>query len=170
MSLHPLGRSHRTVLRRAWWWSWRRRIALEVDVRWPAADDVVRVVDLHLSTGDVASRHREARRVIASLAADATPTVIAGDLNEAPGGEVLARFRAAGWTDAWAAVAPVEGGSTNWTPGPRGGRPPDQRLDYVLAPPGWTVVEAQVPATAHAIDWYAERSDHLPLLATLSPA
>ena len=61
-------------------------------------------------------------------------------------------------------------GSTNWTAGSRLGRPPTQRIDYVLAPPGSTVEECRVLAEAERFDEFAGFSDHLPLAADDPPS
>ena len=54
-------------------------------------------------------------------------------------------------------------GATNWTPGHRAGRPPTQRIDHVLVPPGWVVIAAEVGGGT-TVDRFAELSDHLPLV------
>jgi len=96
------------------------------------------------------------------------PPIIAGDFNDAPDGPGPADLEAAGWVDAWKLERLVDvDGSTNWTAGARRGRPPTQRLDYVFVPAGWTVVDAAVLAPAERFDWFAERSDHLPLSAVI---
>lgn len=200
LSPHPVGGVERLVLRRAGWWSWRRRIALVATVTTPGGP--ITVVDTHLSPGSEAGPAGRRRRE-ATVLIGATPgAVIAGDLNEEPGGAALAALVAAGWVDAWAAAHPAgaaagatagveageasevsevsevgdapetpgaggTGGATNWTPGPRLGRPPTQRLDYVLAPAGWRVEVCRVLAAPDELDWFAARSDHLPLLARL---
>ncbi len=99
------------------------------------------------------------------------PPMIAGDCNDGPDGPGPADFTAAGWIDAWMLdrLADVDG-STNWTAGTRLGRPPTQRLDYVFVPPGWLVLDAAVLAPPDRLDWFAERSDHLPLVRNGQPA
>jgi hypothetical protein len=39
----------------------------------------------------------------------------------------------------------------------------------VFAPTGWTVTDARVLAEPDRLTWFAERSDHVPLLAELHP-
>jgi endonuclease/exonuclease/phosphatase family metal-dependent hydrolase len=166
---HRLVGTTRFVLRGQRWWDWRRRIAVaaEIDRRgWPFD-----VINIHLSPHDDSDdRRREAAIVIDFARRLPRPPVIAGDCNDVPGGPGPADLNAAGWIDAWALDRLADAdGSTNWTSGQRRGRSPTQRLDYVFAPAGWTVVDAAVLATAERFDWFAERSDHLPLVAVLRP-
>lgn len=164
---HRLVSSASFILRRTWFWTWRRRIALEALI--DRNGELFGVVNVHLSLqGDREHRRREAHIVIERARRSAELPLIAGDCNDVANGPGPAEFITGGWVDAWALdrLADVDG-STNWTPGSRLGRPPTQRLDYVFAPPGWTVEDAAVLASADRYDWFAERSDHLPLSATL---
>jgi endonuclease/exonuclease/phosphatase family metal-dependent hydrolase len=184
LSRFPLTRSAVRTLRWAPFWSWRRRVALATDVLAPAGQ--VTVVNVHLSPHDLAAqRHAEAAAVVRLAGTGATErTCLVGDLNDVPGGASHAAFLAAGWTDVWtrrplagAAPPPAAGsdGATNWSDsGAREGRPPDQRLDYVLVPAGWAVVQATVPAgdpgpPGTAFDRWARLSDHLPVMSVVQP-
>lgn len=166
---HRLRSTAAFVLRRSWSLNWRRRIALAAEIE--RGNDRFGVINVHLSPhDDGASRDAEARIVVDRARRTDPCPVIAGDLNDAPGGpgyEVLAR---AGWSDAWTTdtLADLDG-ATNWSPGNRLGRPPDQRIDVVFVPPGWVVEDARVLAEVERFDWFAGRSDHVPLLATLRP-
>jgi endonuclease/exonuclease/phosphatase family metal-dependent hydrolase len=166
---HRIVRSDRFVIRRQRWWDWRRRIAIhaEIDVRGRRVD----VIDVHLSPHDHAEdRRREAARVVAVARALPRLPLIAGDCNDVADGPGPGDFRTAGWVDAWELESHSDvDGSTNWTAGDRRGRPPTQRLDYIFVPPGWTVADSVVGATADRFDWFAERSDHLPVSATVVP-
>jgi endonuclease/exonuclease/phosphatase family metal-dependent hydrolase len=79
-------------------------------------------------------------------------------------------FTGSGWADAWL-IDKLENvdGLTNWTAGDREGRAPDQRLDFVFSPTAWTVDDAKVLAAPEQYDWFAQRSDHVPLVAALRP-
>jgi len=169
---HPLVEARRFVLRRSWIWGWRRRVGVDVTVRTGAGP--VRVIDVHLSPHDHgAHRLREVRILLAHAGRSPVPPVVVGDLNELPGGGALGALATAGWRDAWAAVHDDDG-ATNWTGGRRGGRPPTQRIDYVLVPAGADVGSAVVIRGPHGdgvdhIDAMAELSDHLPLVVELRP-
>lgn len=150
------------VLRRSLLFTWRRRVAVLATIE--AAHARVAVVNVHLSPHDDGdARGREAGIVVAR----APGAVVGGDFNDRPGGAAPVAFESAGWTDAWASVHHDEPGFTNWTPGRRAGRPADQRLDYVMSPPGWTVVDAFVGSASFDADRFGGLSDHLPLVARL---
>jgi endonuclease/exonuclease/phosphatase family metal-dependent hydrolase len=171
LTRHRLVASESFVLRWAPFWSWRRRMALEATLERDGSP--FGVVDVHLSPhGEGGRRRDEAQRILARIADATHATVIGGDLNELPGGPAHATFTAAGWTDAWQAVNGDDeaAGATNWTSGPRIGRPPTQRLDYVLVPRGWSVEACVVPIDPASYDDAAVLSDHLPVAATLYPA
>lgn len=160
---HRVVRSRRFVLRRAWIWSWQRRIGVDVTV--DTGVGVVRIIDVHLSPHDHdAERLREANLVL-TRAGREPPPIVVGDLNELPGGGALRTLAAAGWRDAWAVVhGDGDGGATNWTAGSRGGRPPTQRIDFVLVPPGSRVMTAAVIADDLDDVEMGSLSDHLPLV------
>lgn len=166
---HHLRSAETFLLRRSWFWNWRRRIGLVAEIE--RGDERFGVINVHLSPhaeGD--HRRREAHLVVErARRADRFP-VIAGDLNDVPGGPGYTVLTGSGWFDAWSIEKSVEAdGATNWTPGDRFGRVPTQRLDFVFVPAGWTVDEARVLAEADRFDWFAERSDHLPLLVIVRP-
>jgi endonuclease/exonuclease/phosphatase family metal-dependent hydrolase len=166
---HRLVDRSRVVLRRRPWWDWRRRVAARATIE--RAGMLFDIIDIHLSPHDHGdSRRREAAVVLDIARRLPRSAIIAGDCNDAPDGPGPAEFSAAGWVDAWTLdrLADVDG-STNWTSGARLGRPPTQRLDYVFVPPAWTVLDAAVLAPADRLDWFAARSDHLPVSATTCP-
>lgn len=177
LSPHPITRCQRVVLRRGPWWSWRRRIALFAEVTRPGWPVVL--ANVHLTPhGDGPGRVAEVDLLEGELRAWASgaPTVVIGDLNDHPGGPAHAALLAGGRQDAWASVhgdVPEPAGATNWTKGPRRGRPPTQRLDHVLVPAGWRVVAADVASdegdgAGGALDRLGEVSDHLPLAVDVS--
>lgn len=153
-------------------WSWKRRIAVAATVSGPAGP--LRVVDTHLGAGvgDV-ERARQAA-LVADLAAGPTAgpddrSLVAGDMNTAPGSVVTDVFVGAGLRDAWAEARPGDDGHTNWEPGPRT-EPPVQRLDYVFVGGGLSIVDAGVPAFGSpGFERYGAISDHLPLTVTVEP-
>ena len=167
---HRLVASRSFVLRSAPFWSWRRRVGLEAT--FAPDDQPLPVLNVHLSPHDEGDRRaREARDLIARSAGLPSPPVIGGDLNDTPGGPAYEVLTAAGWIDAWRAVHGDDelAGATNWTRGHRLGRPPTQRLDYVLAPPGWRVECCSVAVDGARLDDASALSDHLPVAATLRP-
>lgn len=177
LSPEPVSSSTAFVLRPAWPWSWRRRIALEatviVDTR------PVRLINVHLSPHAAEERRsEEIDRVI--LRRGVVPPIVAGDFNDRPGAPALRQLMAAGWRDAWLDAHPgaaadthgtppevAEAGATNWTGGDRRGRPPTQRLDMIFVPPQWSVRTCAV--IDEPLAELAELSDHLPLVAELEP-
>ncbi|MDH4075577.1 MAG: endonuclease/exonuclease/phosphatase family protein, partial [Acidimicrobiia bacterium] len=151
LTRHRLAASEVRVLRPAMPVTSHRRIAVVADVvvdpvsgagagAGAGAEPVrVRVASVHLSpeAGADGSRLRELGRVAA-----AGPAVVLGDLNVPDLGPLRPIVDAHGWLDCW---DPAEGqGSTHWAVGPRAGRPPDHRLDYVLAASHLRVERAQV--------------------------
>ena len=164
---HRLVAAKSFVLRRELWWNWRRRIAIRAVI--DGASERFNIINVHLSPHDHGdNRRREVARVVDAAHRMTHPPIIAGDFNDAPDGPGPADLEAAGWVDAWKLERLVGiDGSTNWTAGDRRGRPPTQRLDYVFVPAGWTVLDAAVLAPAERFDWFAERSDHLPLSAVI---
>ena len=150
--------------------SWRRRVAQVVRV---SVDDTsLVVVNAHLSPGDDAEqRLAEVETLLRFLDTgswrDGGPPIFAGDFNTMLPSTALDRLTTGGWQDAWlisASPSDREHGATNWTPGPRNGRPPTQRLDFLLVPETYTVVETWVPTSYEA---WATLSDHLPVRATI---
>lgn len=159
---HDLVSTRRLVLRRSLLFTWRRRVAILATIAAPGARFCV--VNVHLSAHDDSAARREEASIVVGSAAGA---VVGGDFNDRPGGAAPSVFEAAGWTDSWDAARPGDAGFTNWTPGERGGRAPDQRLDYVMAPPGWSVSSADVGSASVDHDRHGELSDHLPLAVRL---
>lgn len=169
LSRWPLTASSTFVSRPGWPWSWRRRVALEATA--VVEGRPLRIVDVHLSPHDAPDRRREEAERVAARRGVVAP-IVAGDVNERPGGPAVGTLRNAGWADAWACAHPAGGdgadpGATNWTAGARAGRPPTQRLDVVLVPEGWRVVACAVVDTPLAE--LAALSDHLPLHCDLEP-
>ena len=152
-------------------WSWRRRILVGGTV-----DGGPLLVDLHLSTDTAASSGRRRLEVAAALRDVVThvgEVVVAGDLNERPGGTVSEALAAAGLRDAWlASGGDPEGGFTNWRgwePGTT--RPPSRRIDYVWVSAGIEVVDVSLPSPGDpGFSAFARLSDHLPLTVVLEVA
>jgi endonuclease/exonuclease/phosphatase family metal-dependent hydrolase len=173
LTRHRIVAARRVVLRRAPPWSWRRRVGLDVTV--DTGERLARVVVAHLSPHDAAERRAREAASLAALGQSRAPLpFVVGDLNEPPGARAVMHLAAAGWRDAWAVVhGDGSGGATNWTGGGRAGRPPTQRIDYVLVPVGWGVEEAAVMDEVAAVgdrEAFAALSDHLPLLvAAVAP-
>ena len=164
LSPHRLLHSRVRVLRPAVPVVSRRRIALVADVLIEQADRPeplrLRVASVHLSpeAGADASRQRELARVAAT-----GPMLVLGDLNVPDLGPLRPIVEANGWVDCW---DPAGGdGPTHWVAGARSGRPPDHRLDYVLAAPHLTVERAELPTGD--LDPLAALSDHLPVTVRL---
>jgi endonuclease/exonuclease/phosphatase family metal-dependent hydrolase len=153
-------------IHRGLFWSWRRRVGIDATI--DTGTVVVRLLDVHLSpNADPGVRIAEARLLI-DRAGSAVPTpVITGDLNDHPRDGAHGELIGAGWVDAWHRVHGDLTGATNWTPGPRAGREPTQRLDYVLAPSGSVVEEAALLGAPRSSDEMGVLSDHLPLIATV---
>lgn len=170
LSRHELARSRVVTLQRAVPWSWRRRVALVAELTTPAGPVVV--ADVHLSPHDLGLRRStEVARLAGALGAFGAghEALVVGDLNDEPGATAHATLLASGFRDAWLEVHGNQvPGATNWTAGPRQGRAPTQRLDYVMVPAGWEVERAVTgAATDGSWDRWAELSDHLPLVAWL---
>lgn len=170
LSRHEIVRTRAVTLQRAVPWSWRRRVALLAEVATPAGP--VAVADVHFSPHDLGSLRRlEVARLVGALTAfgSGPGALVVGDFNDVPGAPAHAGLLAFGWRDAWVeAHGQGSHGSTNWTAGPRQGRSPTQRLDYVLVPTGWSVEWVAV-GEAGTGDWdhWAALSDHLPVVAHL---
>jgi endonuclease/exonuclease/phosphatase family metal-dependent hydrolase len=158
-------------------WSWRRRILQVATVRLdveagPSLN--ITLINVHLSSGGDAAAVRalEAEAIVRRIAERGRLAVVAGDLNDRPGADVHARFRAAGLRDVWSALRRDEPGPTNWrgwVPGTP--KPPTQRLDYVLVTQGLDPVAVSVPRHGDPdFARFASISDHLPLTATVAAA
>lgn len=169
---HDLGFVAPFLVQHAWPWSWQRRIAIDATVL--VGSRPWRVMNVHLSPHDAADRRtREVERILER--SQLVAPLVAGDLNDRPGGPASRALSAAGWRDAWAVAHPgaavtvadvADPGATNWTAGDRSGRAPDQRLDVVFVPGGWRVDDAWV--IAEPLDALAAASDHLPLVVRVT--
>ncbi|MGP3971552.1 endonuclease/exonuclease/phosphatase family protein [Streptomyces sp. 6N223] len=119
------------------------------------------VISCHLSL-QRAERYEQGRLLLRHLDALGAPAaVVAGDINERPGGRTF-RMLAGRLTDAWAAAP--EGGEFTST-----ASEPHQRIDAVFCTPSVEVVGCGVPAALPGLDPADLRraTDHLPVLATL---
>jgi endonuclease/exonuclease/phosphatase family metal-dependent hydrolase len=149
-------------------WSWRRRILVGGVV-----DGGPLLIDLHLSTDTAASggrRRLEVAGALRDVVARGGQVIVAGDLNERPGGPVSQALAAAGLRDAWlASGGDPDGGFTNWRgwePGTT--RAPSQRIDYVWVSAGIAVVDVSLPSPGDpGFATFARLSDHLPLTVVL---
>ncbi|MCB9574442.1 MAG: endonuclease/exonuclease/phosphatase family protein [Kofleriaceae bacterium] len=114
----------------------------------------------HLDHQSDAARAAQAAAVAAALdgfAGDA-PTLLLGDLNEAPGGGVTSTLEAAGFTDGWRAVHPDDPGATFPSVAP------DARIDYV-----WLRGAAATTATRILVPTGdVAASDHLGVRVTIA--
>ena len=99
------------------------------------------------------TRHREVELVIEAAATLSGPVVVAGDLNEVPGGHCWTRLKAAGFTDAGATSGPTFPATS-----------PDRRIDAVLV--RGAGVRDQPAAALHP-QLLAVASDHRPVAALL---
>lgn len=117
-----------------------------------------RIASIHLST-DAGERTRHLEPLRSALSSDdPPPLVVAGDVNEGPGGPVFAAFTERMRMQDCFAVAGSGDGATSPAAGPH------QRIDAVFAAPGITVHSCEVVAPGAA----ARASDHLPVLAVVS--
>ncbi|GHA83314.1 endonuclease/exonuclease/phosphatase family protein [Streptomyces termitum] len=133
----------------------RRGLATAV-VRFGAAR--LGLVSCHLSLR-ADERHAQAGLVLDRVAALGTPyAIVAGDLNERPGGRAFTRLTGT-LRDGWEA-APW-GGEHTWTPAD-----PHQRIDAILATPGVEFLGCGVPPDLDPADLTAA-TDHLPVLAAV---
>ncbi|MFD5317313.1 endonuclease/exonuclease/phosphatase family protein [Streptomyces sp. NPDC127098] len=118
------------------------------------------VVSCHLSLRD-AERRRHAPLVADRLAALGAPAaVLAGDLNEDPGGAAFRLLASRGLRDAWE-LAPEGGEFTSPAAGP------ERRIDAVLCTQAVTVLGCGVPEEPAPADLRAA-TDHLPVLARIT--
>lgn len=116
------------------------------------------VLSCHLSL-QADERFDQAGLVLDRLAAmDVPHAIVAGDLNDRPGGRAFRRLAGA-LQDCWA-VKPWGGELTY--PSDR----PQQRIDAVFASAGVEVLGCGVPLTVPGAD-FAAASDHLPVLAAV---
>ncbi|MEE1819249.1 endonuclease/exonuclease/phosphatase family protein [Streptomyces sp. SP18ES09] len=116
------------------------------------------LVSCHLSLRKD-ERYAQAGRVLDRVAALGTPHVlVAGDLNESPGGPAFSRLTKE-LRDGWE-VSPWGGEHTS-TPAD-----PHQRIDAILATPGIEFLGCGVPTGLDPADLRAA-TDHLPVLAAI---
>jgi endonuclease/exonuclease/phosphatase family metal-dependent hydrolase len=138
--------------------SHRRRILVPAEVV-VEDDQRVLLIDAHLSSGATDDAHRIAQAAhLLRLLPERPPVVIAGDLNANPDSRPIRTLVEAGLVDAWQAAGAGPGHTIP-------ANAPRRRIDYVMAGPGVTVVEAAVlddlgPAMAGL-------SDHRPVLAVV---
>ncbi|MEU5216169.1 endonuclease/exonuclease/phosphatase family protein [Streptomyces sp. NPDC020807] len=133
----------------------RRGLATAV-VRFAGAR--VGLISCHLSLAKD-ERYAQAGLVLERVAALGTPyTLVAGDLNERPGGPAFTRLGTRlrdGWTERpW-------GGENTWPPSA-----PDRRIDAILATPGVEFLGCGVPQHLDPTD-LRTATDHLPVLAAV---
>jgi len=114
------------------------------------------VVGCHLSL-DRDSHDAEVRAVVGAAAGLRGPVVLAGDLNEAPGGASWTRFARAGFVD----PAASEPDAAQWATFPADA--PRKRIDAVLVRGGLVVRHLGDPGVP--ADLLARASDHRPVLA-----
>jgi endonuclease/exonuclease/phosphatase family metal-dependent hydrolase len=138
--------------------NYERRILVPAEVVVEDEDRVL-LIDAHLSSGavDDARRLAQAEHLL-RLLPEAPPVVVAGDLNADPPSAPIRTLVAAGFVDGWEAAGTGPGHTIP-------ANAPRRRIDYVMAGPGVTVVEAAVlddlgPAMAGL-------SDHRPVLTVL---
>jgi endonuclease/exonuclease/phosphatase family metal-dependent hydrolase len=147
--------SHRLVSARAvtlskWAppWSYRRRIAQLCALE--GGERTLPLANCHLANDDADARLAQAQRLVAHREPD---SFVVGDLNARPGGRVLRLLGEAGVRDAMAEAHPDA---------------PADRIDYVLVPAGWRVIDAWTPSDADSdLAMYRRLSDHLPVRADL---
>lgn len=100
-------------------------------------------------------RIQEARgllRLAERLRASGELVLVGGDMNATPDSRVIALFRDAGWTDAWADCGKGDGKTYPYNA-------PVKRIDYLLLGPRASCVSAEVLAT--------DASDHLPVIVRI---
>jgi endonuclease/exonuclease/phosphatase family metal-dependent hydrolase len=149
LSRHRLVRARSVTLSKgAPPWSYRRRIAQLCALA--VGGGTVRLANCHLANDDADARFDQAERLVAQLEPG---SFVAGDLNARPGGRVLRLLGETGLRDAMAEAHPDA---------------PADRIDYVLVPEGWRVVDAWTPSDADSdLAMYRRLSDHLPVRADL---
>jgi endonuclease/exonuclease/phosphatase family metal-dependent hydrolase len=145
------------------------------------------LVNVHLTPHREADlRAVETAAVLALTTPDAAPTVVSGDLNERPGGQIHGLLAAGGLRDGWgegpgADPPPAGTGTqadpwpTNWTGWYRGTpEAPTRQLDYVYVSRSVTAVTVSAPRAGDAATGagddlvrFATLSDHLPVTAVL---
>lgn len=95
----------------------------------------VAIYNTHLEHTSQTARAAQMRAIVTQLGADPLPKILGGDLNSAPGGEIL-RLAEHVLDDAWTGVG-VGAGLTAPNSSPR------VRIDYLLYTPPWRPLAAQ---------------------------
>ena len=128
-----------------------QRIALVARLKPGESAPVIRFVSTHLDhTRDSTDRPGQASHLQQHLGSGEEPTILAGDLNDVPDGEVMRRL-GRDWMDAARDAGPTIPAAQ-----------PTRRIDYILVRPAarWRVLEAKVLDEPVA-------SDHRPVVVTL---
>ena len=149
LSRRPIVRAENHALASAW--SNEPRTALTVQVELSAGQPLLHFTSTHLDDGrEVEARLPQVRDLIAHLATDRSPRILAGDMNSRSGSETF-QVIATRWTEAFNTPEPVDAE----------GRP-RRRVDYVFVSPAasWQVVDSVVIEDRLA-------SDHRPVLAVV---
>lgn len=141
---------HQEVLGRPPCRTWRGIVSAQVRVE----GRLVGVVGCHLSPDHKDLRVRETAKVLRAAETLPGPVVLAGDLNERPGGPDWATLREAGF---------VDHGSDDWLTFPAPA--PVKRIDAVLVRGDARVLHHGDPGVDPAL--LAAASDHRPVLAVL---
>ncbi len=170
LSPHRLVRAERFRLRRAWFWSWKRRVGIDATV--DAGGRLVRVLDVHLTSHDDAEqRVREAATLVARAvrgrrhrSSSATSTT----------GRISAHRRS---SPAPGGSTPGQQSTTLTTSGRRTGRPanaPVARRRSASTTCSLLRARSCAPAAVAVdpadLDRAAGLSDHLPVAATVALA
>jgi endonuclease/exonuclease/phosphatase family metal-dependent hydrolase len=132
------------------------RVATRCRLRVLATGAEVVVVSTHLDAQDPARRRTSAEQLAGWLDL-AEPTVVLGDLNAGPDGDVVAPLLRAGLRDA---LAGLPGGTVHGFTGATDGR----RIDHVLVSGHWEVLAASIE---HPRPGGRLPSDHWPVVADL---
>jgi endonuclease/exonuclease/phosphatase family metal-dependent hydrolase len=122
----------------------------------------------HLDFATATARQAElsaARAAIEAVRLPDEPSILAGDMNENPGGPCIAEAEAAGYVDAWGLLHPNDPGLTSPAENP------ENRIDYVMLsdPAGKLAITQAVVFLDQPVGgvW---PSDHRGVWAGLSPA
>ena len=136
-----------------------------------SASGLVRIANTHLRWQAATTRaeahigFRQARELVercAAMAPTAFATVVCGDFNAPPEGDIAALFRERGFIDAYA----------TWPQPTCNPHRRDTRIDYIFAMAGLDAVPEPIPAIDGdtPLPSAAEPSDHLPITARLTAA
>lgn len=136
-----------------------RRVLLHAT--FAASGGPLHVFNAHLSWVE-AQAHDNVTELLLHLRAADGPTILAGDFNQGPDSEALARLRGTGLVDAWSTLHPDAPGFTFHEHGAM-----TKRIDYVLVDP--TLVP-RLHAADRILDEPGERrpSDHAGLVVELA--